>query len=704
VYKIARVEAVSIHRFEVSSIDLPINSNVWMILGRNLDSSQADSNGAGKTGFLNLLSYALTGSIPGKGAEIMTIGGSGTGSVEVVLLHDESKTAVRVVRATTKSGTKLHIYQDNKELEGSGEGLRKPQEILNRILGLPDTSQTSFEAFLNSVYLSFDYVRNFADVDTTSADRLALLTKFLSLDPLDIVIKDLRKERRDVDSQAESLRGALVEVEQVLEGYSLDALSNDLKEHELMLPKYEKKREAIYRKLSELPDTEATLSKEVDLRRQLAIVSQRTQAELEPLKREFDKAAARVEAIPELEKQKFDLSPSYTVEAATESVELARKKSNECYTLQSEVQSNLGTIKSALTSLLNTMSGLKCPECQTPLALDNNELCFFDLSRHKELIDLKEKELKLENDRLSKVCQRITDTQSECDETNSNLQAIIVVWDTIKAINEEIEEACSLKLLYAELSGKGEKLAEELRAEEEKINKMLITITADLSNAERVKTQKEQLNQQIKDIDKAVGEVRSRIVVIKERQDQANKITNRKNVIKEELRQYENQLQTYDRAILEVPKFRALELDQAVPEIEMLTNENLVSLGTDLRVQLKLEVKPNRTDFPILVSDEQGVQREYGTFSGGERQRIALACSFALRQLTQARGGFQLGFMMLDEVFDGLDSQGREALAVFLRNQPGQYFIISHGGLTELIPDSIWVTRENGVASFALKE
>ena len=82
-------------------------------------------------------------------------------------------------------------------------------------------------------------------------------------------------------------------------------------------------------------------------------------------------------------------------------------------------------------------------------------------------------------------------------------------------------------------------------------------------------------------------------------------------------------------------------------------------------------------------------------FSGGERDIAALAARIALSQLLAARGGHDIGFMVLDEVFGSLDTERRtlvlEALAAMGDIVP-QLFIISHVDDVRMSPlmNEVW--------------
>ncbi len=94
-------------------------------------------------------------------------------------------------------------------------------------------------------------------------------------------------------------------------------------------------------------------------------------------------------------------------------------------------------------------------------------------------------------------------------------------------------------------------------------------------------------------------------------------------------------------------------------------------------------------------------------FSGGERDIAALAARIALSQLLAARGGHEIGFMVLDEVFGSLDTERRtlvlEALAAMGDIVP-QLFIISHVDDVRMSPlmNEVWTVAAQPDGSSAV--
>jgi exonuclease SbcC len=117
------------------------------------------------------------------------------------------------------------------------------------------------------------------------------------------------------------------------------------------------------------------------------------------------------------------------------------------------------------------------------------------------------------------------------------------------------------------------------------------------------------------------------------------------------------------------------------------------------------------SDYSPFVYDGDVERFPIEKFSGGERDVAALAARIALSQMLAARGGHQIGFMVLDEVFGALDGERRslvlDALAT-MRDVVPQLFIISHVDDVRLSPvmDEVWsvVAHIDGTSDILRKD
>ncbi len=109
-------------------------------------------------------------------------------------------------------------------------------------------------------------------------------------------------------------------------------------------------------------------------------------------------------------------------------------------------------------------------------------------------------------------------------------------------------------------------------------------------------------------------------------------------------------------------------------------------------------------DYGIEVYDGTGEKFALETFSGGERDAIALAARLALSRMVGSQATNPPGFLVLDEVFGSLDAERRERVLTLLGQHSHEYFrqmfIISHVDDVQQSPvfDTVWqvVQDEDG--------
>ncbi len=106
-------------------------------------------------------------------------------------------------------------------------------------------------------------------------------------------------------------------------------------------------------------------------------------------------------------------------------------------------------------------------------------------------------------------------------------------------------------------------------------------------------------------------------------------------------------------------------IDEALPAFEARINEYLDQLGTD-RLQVRVQSPPGKPDDLDILVDNGGAGRllDVLDYSGGQQQRIELACKFAMADIKRQFRGVTFGMCFWDEPTDSLSSYGKRA---FLR-------------------------------------
>lgn len=111
----------------------------------------------------------------------------------------------------------------------------------------------------------------------------------------------------------------------------------------------------------------------------------------------------------------------------------------------------------------------------------------------------------------------------------------------------------------------------------------------------------------------------------------------------------------------------ALVIENAVPEIERLTNDMLGRMaGGRLAIQLDTQVEGKSTgtvqEVLRVTVLEEGIERPYQTYSGAERFMVDLALRVALSKFLAHRAGAEIRLFVLDEGLGACDQTNRQAV------------------------------------------
>jgi DNA repair exonuclease SbcCD ATPase subunit/predicted phosphodiesterase len=102
---------------------------------------------------------------------------------------------------------------------------------------------------------------------------------------------------------------------------------------------------------------------------------------------------------------------------------------------------------------------------------------------------------------------------------------------------------------------------------------------------------------------------------------------------------------------------RAFVFEDVVTELNAICNTYMQQLQGKHQYNLR-----------VTLSADLEIEQVYGKRSGGERRRTDLAILFAMFELVRSQSRYVPDFLMLDEVFDALDQEGRDLVGQVLSN------------------------------------
>jgi DNA repair exonuclease SbcCD ATPase subunit len=145
-------------------------------------------------------------------------------------------------------------------------------------------------------------------------------------------------------------------------------------------------------------------------------------------------------------------------------------------------------------------------------------------------------------------------------------------------------------------------------------------------------------------------------------------------------------------------------LDSVTPYLNQRANHYLSKLADSsieviFNTQTQLKGGEKRDKFSVDVSNKNG-DAEYKGNSGGEKRRVDIAISMALQDLVSSRSNKSLDLVVYDEVYEGLDAVGCEAVIELLREKAkvfGTVIVITHNeSLKQLFNRHITIKKEGG--------
>ena len=327
------------------------------------------------------------------------------------------------------------------------------------------------------------------------------------------------------------------------------------------------------------------------------------------------------------------------------------------YESYDELQEELGKYNAVATGALQTIKKLEklsdvCPTCGQPI----------DISLEKKML------------------QGEREVASEAQEKANEIRPRI---EEIKRNNREFERCESDKKTWEDL----------FRLYDRDLPPHLLDL-------QELRIQFEYVNNRLQSAKKELAELAAE----NERRTHHN---TRVQVIQEQTKDFENQLQEYKTELqinqklesnLDILKksfstngLLAYKIENLVGELEELANEYLAELS-DGRFTLEFVVSNDKLN--VQITDNGNVV-DILALSSGELARVNTATLIAIRKLMSSISKSKINILFLDEVINVLDDLGREKLVEVLLREDLNTYIVSHGWSHPLLEKIEVVKHEN---------
>jgi DNA repair exonuclease SbcCD ATPase subunit len=711
-YKLNLIDIENFLSIGKAKIDFTALSYPLLIQGLNMDLGR--SNGSGKTTILNAICYALWGRTLIKfPMELLN-----NSKIYLQLSDTENNRNILHISRSRMSGKEeLTVNNNGKILEGNTN--TQIQKQLNALFGIHKDMLESeyFLDFINSVFISNSTIDTFASGAYSPKDRMDLLCRIINLDFWDAGIEKakLRKTKLETDIEIKksnleyiqnSIAGATKEeIEKTIQDLDdqLDYHKTLLEDHKCQKEQIDKQlyqknqllnqRESINRNIVNLRDA---FKKKVDASKFGIADSEKAIREAEDWMKQYHDENINIE--------KIDIEIRDIDDRLAKLREFQIETSTKLFGLSNKITS----LKEKITINERQLQDIKkCPQCGSNLLILKNDILNFDTRKVEEEnnsilgeIATIEQEKIIRNtisDKNKADIIKLQDDRNIYENKQRTWYLLDKKKETIKVNLDRIKQEQNI---MDALEADHQKQLHTFSSELDKVDTHIAEINK-MGNLQQLQTE---FAVKITEFEDSVSKINQRLGV------ETNKLENYEIMsIKTEEYKKEIELLAYSlsNVFFWLDAFKDIKrniVDNFIPLLEGKTNDNIKKAGMTYTVEfdtLKTTQSGGiRQEFNIKVVDDSGKARVVDTLSDGERKTLAICISLAIADYKSETGAMPFYFKAFDEVVDGIDYVGQQAIAKLFSERKEQLLIISHSNLLqELIPNILTVIKKDGVSS-----
>jgi len=696
-----------------------------LVEGINEDAGGLESNGSGKSTIFIAVHWILFGSAGLNISQrdlVKNFEDDCSGSLTLGI----DKNIYRIIRKLRGGAQNLKIQlYENESWTNLSERLKsQTQNRILELLGFGNISiKEAAEDFQRMIIINSDTIDVLASNKISPAQRLAFVGRLLGLERLKkarelslSLRKPLKDDRDRIQAQINAAKEYILTKPQIKNLQTLITESEN-KHQELI----EHKKE-VQRKIRRVEELESVNTQAADLLKQV-----------ESLKKSRDDSALEFQRnILRVDKAKHDLEDAeIRSQALAENIEETKKtiknitaKSNEINVNPIEKQ-ELSNKKDLLSSeytkasvdLRNNEQQLKntilCPACNHPLMLHKSSLQSLDVNVIKKAAEENRNELiRLMKDleTIDSALQSIKDKteakevlQREVEEEQERLHLFEKQHLTLTAELTKIDSYDTQRKEYKELLDKSNDTFNQ------SIAKLITKYNELLESIETIPESKTNLEKEEAATDREIRDLIVRKTTMESKINSSEGAAETKKRLVAAIDQNKDRLEKLEFWTEHFTKLTNLMIATYINEFQDLSTEFLRQMDSNLSVDFRTTKDKQdggiKSEFHINVVDTyMDTHREIESYSDGERKRIAIAIALAARMIAN-RNRKTFAFLVLDEIFDGLDVVGKTTIRSVLNKITGQKFIITHSTeMKQLFFSRLIVKKEDGNSTIVRSE
>ncbi|CAL9974588.1 SbcC-like subunit of palindrome specific endonucl ease [Vibrio phage D479] len=701
------------------------NNPVYLTLNTDHKSLVTGTNGAGKSTFIEALTFGLYGKPFRNIKKPQLVNTVNKKKLLVTLKFQDRKHTYTIVRGIKPN--KFEIYRDG-DLIPQEAAVADYQEMLEKQILKMSLSTFKQIAVLGSAgYTPFmlltagkrrEIIEDLLDIGIFS--NMADLNK-LQLRKLNDSIKE---QQADIDARMNEIR---IHIEYQKENQA--AVGEDMAKLESRLAEYQAARETLAAEIIKYTDESSRALSELteydeEVSARMAELAKKHDAAVEKMDKlhrdmlaAFDDASKK--AVNNIQSQhdeiiaKFDSEVERSVKDL-ESSQTSRREEYESHfdnempprvsvDVIAEQKAQVATNKTELDSLAKNKSfydtTVDCPTCRQAIpekfaqefidlanrqikelktatvALVNEiKLAMAKNTEHQEYLDQGKRDVVQMNSEMTaernEMMKRQTAERLELTgKTGAEMASLTNEQNTNR---RQISDEASAE--RRELTDRNDKERKELQAETSSKRAVLSDTRHNASSQlQTAKTSQNANDTQLRQVEGDIAALKKR----SESEDRTDLIKKLSSELKTVKMTNEHDVQTKHardivNTLLKDNGVKTMIIRQYIPLINKFINDYLKIMGANYNFILDEE-------FNETIKSRGRDDFSYTSFSQGERGRIDLALLFAFRDLVAARTGAMSSILVLDEVFDSAtDTDGVDAINSILDNLPDNVMVISH--------------------------
>lgn len=644
------------------------------------------SNGAGKSAILGAISYALYGSYLGASDDDLVR--DGYGYMEVELKFEFGQHRVRVMRVRDAGKGSAELFIDSKL---RAEGIR------NVNAAIIDLIKMNFEVFTATAFFLQGELDRFTGA--TPSKRKEYLSSILELtcwqDHHDSTRDKIKQIERKIDKnnvEIKTIKGAYdFEVDYGLERDRLEREHAAAKES---LDILEEKHKSLLSQISDLEKLQAEHRSLLTGNQEIGIeeLMMRTKHEFAVARQQIKERKAALKnvkaAVTNLVSEELQKLPVAEVREAVKKNTLGMNE--KLQEIHFKVEQ-----KDQVMKILDAVLGGEQHQCP---------LCDQDLTSVSQV-----------HSKQTAALQKLREDYIELEQA---WKVEAQRWKQVDKLASDFKALKTSAGMLVDAAKDKKKAVEDMQKVAEAEKERLRQVSARLAETSVDEDRLYVLGEEAQNLERLVELKRAKIMDMEVQLFSNQEVVEKIEEAKERLStlRAEKKSMESNKKLLEVVKkmfakrggIPAYIIENAITDIEEGANDILRAFGGDLRIVLEslkqTKITKRQVDtLEIFVNTAGGHKRLYHLLSGGEKAQVNIAIRLALSSLLSNRFGVQIDALFIDESMGAFDEANRATmLGVFrlLRNRFRQVFVISHqADLRDVLPDTILVTKKNGVSS-----